>query len=376
MQKSNLFFSKNLIFWYLENRRNLPWRATKDPYSIWLSEIILQQTRVDQGLPYYNAFKLKYPTIKDLAIASEEEVLKLWQGLGYYSRARNLHFTAQHISNNLKGIFPNNFKNLMQLKGVGDYTASAIASICFNEASAVVDGNVYRVLARIFGIFTPINSSQGIKEFKELAQKLIDTSQPGTFNQAIMEFGARHCKPQNPDCLNCIFKDNCLAFKNNMVSALPVKLKKGVVKKRYFNYLVILSEDNRTLLQQRTNKGIWQQLYEFPLIETSKEIGINQIQKQPAFIKLSEKYSFKGLTLYNKKSIVHKLSHRHLVTRFWIVETSSLSSSTATQNKTNSENILKAISLASINKYPVPVLLENFISLFFESKEKGLIQKK
>jgi A/G-specific adenine glycosylase len=376
MQKSNLFFSKNLIFWYLENRRNLPWRATKDPYSIWLSEIILQQTRVDQGLPYYNAFKLKYPTIEDLAIASEEEVLKLWQGLGYYSRARNLHRTAQHISNNLKGIFPNNFKDLLQLKGVGDYTASAIASICFNEGAAVVDGNVYRVLSRIFGIFTPINSSQGIKEFKELAQKLIDTTQPGTFNQAIMEFGARYCKPQNPDCLNCIFKDNCLAHKNNMVSELPVKLKKGVVKKRYFNYLVILSEDNRTLFQQRTDKGIWQQLYEFPLIETSKEIGINQIQKLPGFISLSEKYSFKGLTLYNKKSIVHKLSHRHLVTRFWIVDTSSLNSGTAIQNNTNSENILKIISLASINKYPVPVLLENFISLFFESKEKGLIQKK
>ena len=376
MPKSNLFFSKNLIFWYLENRRNLPWRTTKDPYSIWLSEIILQQTRVDQGLPYYNAFILKYPTVKDLAKASEEEVLKLWQGLGYYSRARNLHSTAKHVSNNLNGVFPKNYNDLIKLKGIGDYTASAIASICYNEGTAVVDGNVYRVLARVFGIFTPINSSQGTKEFKELAQKLIDTSQSGTHNQAIMEFGARYCKPQNPDCSNCIFKSSCVAHKNNMVSEVPVKIKKAIVKKRYFNYLVILSEDKKTLLQQRTEKGIWQQLYEFPLIESSNEIGINQIQKLPEYIRVSEMYSFKGVKLYNKESIVHKLSHRHLITRFWIVETSSLNSGIAIEAKNKSESLLKVISVSSIYKYPVPVLLENFISLFFESKEKGLIQKK
>jgi len=376
MPKSNLFFSKNLISWYLENRRILPWRRTKDPYSIWLSEIILQQTRVDQGLPYYNAFKLEYPSIEDLANASEEEVLKLWQGLGYYSRARNLHITAKHISNNLGGVFPENFNDLLQLKGIGDYTASAIASICFNEGTAVVDGNVYRVLARVFGIFTPINSSEGKKEFKELAQRLIDTSQPGTHNQAVMEFGARYCKPQNPDCSACIFNNTCVAHQNKMVSEVPVKLKKAVIKKMYFNYLVILSEDKRTLLQQRTTKGIWQQLYEFPLIETSKEIGINQIQKLPAYLKLSDKYSFKGVKLYNKKSIVHKLSHRHLITRFWIVETSSLLSEATFENKNKLESDLREISFSAIYKYPVPVLLENFISLFFESKETVLIQKK
>jgi len=374
MPKTNLFFSKNLIFWYLENKRNLPWRTTKDPYSVWLSEIILQQTRVEQGLPYYNAFKNKYPTIKELASASEEEVLKLWQGLGYYSRARNLHSTAKHISNNFDGVFPDNFKELLQLKGVGDYTASAIASICFSEGTAVVDGNVYRVLARVFGVFIPINSSQGIKEFKELAQSLIDSSQPGTHNQAIMEFGARYCKPQNPDCLACIFKSNCLAHRDNFVSEVPVKLKKTVIKKRYFNYLVIRSEDNKTLIQQRTNKGIWQQLYEFPLIETPKEIGVNQLQKLPEYLKLSEKYSFKGIKLYNKVSIIHKLSHRHLVTRFWIVETSSLN--LTVNNKNKPESFLREISFSSIYKYPVPVLLENFISEFFESKESLLIQKK
>ncbi len=376
MPKSSIYFSKNLIFWYLENKRELPWRTTKDPYSIWLSEIILQQTRIDQGLPYYNDFKLHYPTLQSLANASEEEVLKLWQGLGYYSRARNLHLTAKYISNNLKGVFPSNFKELLNLKGVGDYTASAIASICYDEATAVVDGNVYRVLARVFGIFTPINSSQGIKEFKDLAQKLIDVSQPGIFNQAIMEFGARYCKPQNPVCSSCIFSSNCLAHQNNMVSELPIKLKKLSVKKRYFNYVVILSEDNKTLLQQRTDKGIWQQLYEFPLIETPIEINIGQIQRLPEYKKLSEKHSFNTIKLYNKESIIHKLSHRHIVTRFWIVETSGLSSEISENETITTGSTLKEIPFSSIHNYPVPVLIENFISSFFGLKESLQKQKK
>lgn len=369
MPKNNLNFSIKLISWYLENKRDLPWRTTQDPYRIWLSEIILQQTRVAQGLPYYHAFLLDFPTIQKLANATEEEILKLWQGLGYYSRARNLHSTAKNISTNLKGIFPSNFKDLIKLKGVGDYTASAIASICFNEATAVVDGNVYRVLARVFGIFTPINSSLGKKEFKKLAQNLIDSSQPGTFNQALMEFGARYCKPQNPDCSVCIFNHDCVAFQKNMVSDVPVKLKKTIVKKRYFNYLVIVSENKRTILQQRTKKGIWQQLYEFPLIETSKEIGISKIQKLPEYIELSEKYSFIAIELYNKKSIIHKLSHRHLITRFWIVKSADLT-------EAKSGSIKEGIPLQNVGKYPVPVLLENFISLFFESKKTLQKQKK
>ncbi len=190
MSKSNSFFSKKLISWYLTHKRDLPWRRTQLPYHVWLSEIILQQTRVDQGLPYYKAFVSKYPLIKDLADATEEEVLKLWQGLGYYSRARNLYSTAKFIANELNGEFPSSYQGLTKLKGVGDYTASAIASICFNEASAVVDGNVYRVLSRYYGIETPINSSHGIKEFKKMAQTLIDKNNPGDHNQAIMEFGA------------------------------------------------------------------------------------------------------------------------------------------------------------------------------------------
>jgi len=352
MSKSSLFFSKKHILWYLEHKRDLPWRTTKEPYNIWLSEIILQQTRVAQGLPYYNAFIAEFPTIKTLANAPEEKVLKLWQGLGYYSRARNLHFTAKYISEELRGIFPASYNELLKLKGIGDYTASAIASICFNEPAAVVDGNVYRVLSRYFGIVTPINSTQGIKEFKALAQELLDISQPGIYNQAIMEFGARYCKPQNPDCISCIFNDKCVAFQKKMVSELPVKLKKLKVKKAYFNYLVLLSEDNKTILQQRTQKGIWKQLYEFPLIETLNETEIEKFQQLEEFKELSKENGITSIVLYNEKSIIHKLSHRHLHTRFWIAESSKLNS--------------KSIPINTINKYPVPVLIEKFINSFFK----------
>jgi len=208
-------FSNQLIYWYLNNRRDLPWRKTTNPYHIWLSEIILQQTRVDQGMDYYLKFIQNFPTVNDLAIAPEEKVLKLWQGLGYYSRARNLHFSAKYIVNELNSVFPSTYNDIIKLKGVGDYTASAVSSICFNEPMAVVDGNVYRVLARYFGILTPINTSKGIKEFKKLAQQLLNKEDPATNNQAIMEFGARMCKPQNPDCNSCPLNDSCSALANN-----------------------------------------------------------------------------------------------------------------------------------------------------------------
>ena len=197
-------FSKQLIYWYLQNDRDLPWRKTKNPYFIWLSEIMLQQTRVSQGLSYYLTFTKEFPTVFDLANASEAKVLKLWQGLGYYSRARNLHASAKMIANEFNGVFPSTYKEIKKLKGVGDYTASAISSICFDEVQAVVDGNVYRVLSRYFGVATPINSTKGIKEFRALAQTLIDPTQPGEYNQAIMDFGALHCKPQNPLCDTCL----------------------------------------------------------------------------------------------------------------------------------------------------------------------------
>lgn len=354
MPNSPSFFYKKLIYWYLQNKRELPWRTTTQPYFIWLSEIILQQTRVNQGIPYYLKFVKSFPTIEILANASEENVLKLWQGLGYYSRARNLHLTARYITNQLNGVFPNNYKELIKLKGVGDYTASAISSICFNEPRAVVDGNVYRVLARVFGIDIPINSSRGINEFKNLAQQLVDTKQPGIYNQAIMEFGARYCVPQNPNCNTCIFNDRCIAFQKHMVSELPVKLPKTSIINFFFNYIVIISEDDKTVLRQRTEKGIWQKLYEFPLIETSKEVSLPQIKKIPMYLELSKKHRIKSMVLHNEKSVVHKLSHRHLHTRFWIAE--------------SSEILQNAIPIEKLSTYPVPVLIEKFISLFFSTE--------
>ena len=324
MSKNLTWFSNQLISWYLQNKRHLPWREMDDPYTIWLSEIILQQTRVAQGLPYFEKFTTHFPTVFDLANASEGEVLKLWQGLGYYSRARNLHFTAKQVAYELDGIFPEDHKGLLKLKGVGDYTASAIASICYHEPTAVVDGNVYRVLSRIFGIQTPINSTQGISEFKKLAQSLIDTSQPGTFNQAIMEFGARFCVPQNPNCNDCIFNTKCVGFKENRVAQLPVKLKKAKIKKEHFNYLVCVSKDQETLLEQRTGKGIWRNLYQFPLVESNKKWNEKSLTNSKEFRAFSEKVNIQSVSIFNDKEIIHKLSHKHLYTTFWILEIEGL----------------------------------------------------
>ena len=344
-----MVFHKTLVNWYLGNKRDLPWRETSDPYHIWLSEIMLQQTRIEQGLPYYLAFTEAFPSIFHLANASQEKVLKLWQGLGYYSRARNLHETAKYVANVLNGEFPQSYKELLKLKGVGDYTASAIASFCYNEATPVVDGNVYRVLARYFDIATPINSSAGQKEFKLLAEELMSTQDPATYNQAIMEFGALQCKPQNPLCDSCPLSGSCLALKNNTIKVLPVKLKKAKIKKRYFNYLVFLSEENETLLEQREGKGIWEGLYQFPLIETnaisSAEDFEASVIKQSLVAGPIEKVS-----LYNDVPIIHKLSHQHIYTSFWIIQKKRLKE--------------KSIPLAEIHQYPVPVLIANFINEF------------
>ena len=345
----SMTFSKTLIGWYLNNKRELPWRQTTNPYCIWLSEIILQQTQVAQGQPYYEAFLKEFPSIFHLAGAQESQVLKLWQGLGYYSRARNLHATAKHIVDEFNGVFPDTYKELLKLKGVGDYTASAIASICFNQPNAVVDGNVYRVLSRYFGIDTPINSSNGAKEFKQLAQQLIDKDNPAEFNQAIMEFGAVQCKPQNPNCSVCPFQDSCVAVQNNKISELPVKIKVAKAKKKYFNFLVLISEDNKTVLEKRKGKGIWQNLYQFPLIETQQE------KDYEVFLQLvKEHYLLKGISFelsqYNKDVIIHKLSHQHLYTKFWIVNINS--------------NLINGIPISEVRNYAVPVVLGNFIEAF------------
>jgi A/G-specific adenine glycosylase len=341
-------FSNTLVYWYLQNNRNLPWRKTKNPYFIWLSEIMLQQTRVVQGLSYYQKFTTAFPTVFDLAKASESTILKMWQGLGYYSRARNLHFSAKQIASELNGVFPSTYQEIIKLKGVGDYTASAIASICFEEPTAVVDGNVYRVLSRYFGIKTPTNSTAGIKEFKALAQTLIDTSQPGTYNQALMDFGALHCKPQNPSCDSCPFSDSCVALEKKLTKELPVKEKKIKVKKRYFNFLVVKTADYKTIITERKGKGIWQGLYQFPLIECENTIAKEALICSEEFTNLFPDET--TLSLFNTKEIVHKLSHQHLYTHFWIVETKRLKKA----------NIL----WKNIQDFPVPVLIANFLEAF------------
>jgi A/G-specific adenine glycosylase len=338
-------FSNLLILWYLQNKRDLPWRKTKNPYKIWLSEIILQQTRVDQGMSYYYTFVKNYPTVFDLAKASEEEVLKDWQGLGYYSRARNLHYSARYIVNELSGIFPSTYSEIIKLKGVGDYTASAIASISFNEPTAVVDGNVYRVLARYFGITTPINSAQGIKDFKNKAQQLIDKDYPGEFNQAIMEFGARQCKPQSPNCSVCVLNNKCVAFHTNTIKNLPVKEKKLKIKKRYFNYLVVKTPSNKTILEKRTS-GIWKNMYQFPLIESKKELSKNELLTDVFFTAYGSKLL--NIQLFNAKNIVHKLSHQHIYTKFWIVDVEAIKGF--------------ELSWDELSKYPVSKLIDNFLT--------------
>jgi len=339
-------FSNLLIKWYLQNKRDLPWRSTTNPYPIWLSEIMLQQTRVAQGTPYFLAFTTAFPTVFDLAAASEEEVLKLWQGLGYYSRARNLHKTAQYVASELSGVFPPTYNELLKLKGVGEYTAAAIASFSYNEVVPVVDGNVFRVLSRYFDVETDIALASAKKEFAALAFELMPKDNPATFNQAIMEFGALQCVPKSPNCSICVFNDSCAALQKNKVDQLPVKSKKVKVRNRYFNYLVVEDENENTVIQKRTSKGIWQNLYEFPVIETDKVEDYEYVygQVQENFFKDNEVVSFIG---YNEESIIHKLSHQHLYIKFWKVSLKG-----TVENGINNE-VLKT--------FPFPIVIHNFI---------------
>ncbi len=339
-------FSNLLIQWYLQNKRDLPWRSTTNPYLIWLSEIMLQQTRVAQGLPYFLKFTEAFPTVFDLAKAEEEEVLKLWQGLGYYSRARNLHKTAKAIAFERNGQFPKTYNELLQLKGIGEYTAAAIASFSYNENVPVVDGNVFRVLSRYFEVETDIASGRAKKEFTLLASELLPKGKANLFNQAIMEFGALQCVPKNPDCGNCIFNDSCLALQKKKVTLLPVKSKKLKVTPRYFNYLVFSDVDKNTLLNKRTQKGIWHNLYEFPLLETVKPEDdvevIDLIQKQRFIPNTIEQ-----IHLCNSEAIVHKLSHQHLNIKFWKI--------------TVEGKIENGIGWKSAKKMPFPIVIFNFI---------------
>ncbi len=305
-------FSRKIVEWYEQHHRNLPWRKTRDPYKIWLSEIILQQTRVAQGLPYYRAFVRKYPKLSLLASAPEQEILRLWQGLGYYSRARNLHTCAKQVHRDFRGKFPVTFIELRKLKGVGDYTASAIASIAFNERVAVVDGNVYRVLARVFGIHADIASIAGKRKFTELANQLLPPHAPGTYNQAVMEFGALHCTPRNPNCEDCPLQRHCVAFQKDLQLILPVKIRKAKVTQRILYYVVIRS-GQRWLMRQRTGKDIWSGLYDFPVIEAKTKLKLESIMRE---LKAS------GLKVHNHTvpDVIevpkHILSHQVIHARF------------------------------------------------------------
>lgn len=347
---NHLLFSTKILTWYYQNKRNLPWRNISDPYKIWISEVILQQTRVDQGISYYLNFIEKYPTVEHLALSSEDIVLKQWQGLGYYSRARNLFYGAKQIFFELKNIFPSGYIHLIKIKGIGEYTASAIASIAFNEPIAAIDGNVYRVLSRIYGIYSPIDTLAGKKQFKELANLLIDKEKPGDFNQALMEFGAIHCKPQNPNCINCIFSNNCHAIVNNAINLLPIKSKSIKKRNRYFNYFVIENK-NSIVFKKRTEDDIWKNMFDFPLIETEKLYSIEDFSKSVEW-----KNYFKNAKIEItdvSKIVQHFLTHQKIIVRFIHITIN------------NKKNL--SIDFISINKkntfdLAVPKIIENYLT--------------
>jgi A/G-specific adenine glycosylase len=346
-----LIIKKNLTKWYKTHHRNLPWRNTKNPYRIWLSEVILQQTRVDQGLNYYEKFTAKYPTIQSLAATSENEVLKDWEGLGYYSRARNLLYTANFICEKLQGKFPTSYNEIIKLKGIGPYAAAAISSFAFEEERAVVDGNVYRTLSRIFGISTPIDSTTGKKEFQALADELIKDQIPSIHNQAMMEFGALQCTPKNPDCENCPFKDNCFAFKHDLISDLPVKSKKTKQTKRYFTYLVV-SDGEHLMLNKRSEKGIWANLFEFPVIESTNENEQIAIQQTETWNTLVNETN--GIVQFKSNIYKHILSHQIISAVFFEIKLSEM------PLITNMENLI--INKSELNQYALPKLLVNYLS--------------
>ncbi len=347
------YFSKNITDWYRDHHRDLPWRNTPDPYKIWLSEIILQQTRVVQGLPYYQRFIQNFPTIKSLAEAKEQAVLRLWQGLGYYTRARNLHKCAREVVKKFNGKFPHSCEELKQLPGIGDYTAAAIASFAFQEPVAVIDGNVYRVLSRIFGIDKNIASSEGKKFFSELANKLIDVDSPGQHNQAIMEFGALHCLPQNPKCEECTFSRSCFAFQHGHQGYLPVKISKPKAIKRHFTYFVI-RRGEKILLNKRISKDIWKGLFDFPLEEENNHMEPNRIVKKN-FPHLSLKIP--QSSIHTSREYRHVLSHQIILARFLLIDwpvKKELPSSPLFRKT-------RWFSLRQIGNLPKPVLITRYL---------------
>jgi A/G-specific adenine glycosylase len=319
----NIFFQRTLLEWFATNHRPMPWKGARDPYIIWLSEIILQQTTVAQGTAYFEKFCARYPSVYDLANAPSDDVMKMWEGLGYYSRARNLHATAKHIATDLKGVFPKTYEDILKLKGIGPYTAAAIASFAYDLPHAVLDGNVYRVLSRCFGIETPIDTTEAKHIFTELANAVLDKSRPADFNQAMMDFGATHCTPAKPKCGQCPLSTECVALQNNRVAILPIKSKKMVRKTRFFNYLV-LNEGDFVYIKKRTEKDIWQDLYEFPLIET--ENLVDTLMVHPDNIGRGDEstdvsFDLPKMNLLKKSQPLQQLlTHQKIIATFWEYE--------------------------------------------------------
>lgn len=357
--ENELETSRALLVWYNEHKRDLPWRQTKDPYMIWISEIILQQTRVAQGLEYFLRFTRRFPDVASLAAAEEDEVLKYWQGLGYYSRARNLHAAAKSIMERYGGVFPREYKEVLSLKGVGEYTAAAIVSFVWNQPYPVVDGNVFRVLSRLYALETPIDSTKGKKEFVALAGLLIDPAHAGLHNQAIMELGALQCIPQNPDCENCPLVTQCMGYASGRVQSFPVKQSKTKTRNRYFHYLYIIYKD-QTWLHRRSGKDIWTGLYEFPLIETEGAMDFSQLQETPAFRRLLTGAGRLDISV-GLSGVKHVLSHQVLYANFYKIEI---------EKENEALKAYLAIPRKEMEKYAVPrlvhIYLENLIGNLFE----------
>lgn len=343
-KNKNAFFSKTLLKWFATNHRPMPWKGARDPYIIWLSEIILQQTTVAQGTAYFEKFRERYPSVSDLANAPADDVMKMWEGLGYYSRARNLHETAKHITHVLNGLFPNTYDDILKLKGVGSYTAAAIASFAYDLPHAVLDGNVYRVLSRFFGIETPIDTTEGKHQFTELANTVLDKKRPADFNQAIMDFGATHCTPAKPKCSKCPFQTECSAFRDNIVDILPIKSKKMVRRTRYFNYVVI-NEGDFIYIRKRTEKDIWQELYEFPMIETEEYVEILRGGDFP--IPLSEMH-----LIQRSQPFQQLLTHQKIVATFWEFEA---------KKRLDTVNDFQKIKRVNLSEFALPKIIDIYL---------------
>jgi A/G-specific adenine glycosylase len=355
MMKTSDFISSRLQIWYEKNKRDLPWRNTSDPYLIWISEVILQQTRVNQGYDYFVRFIRRFPDIHSLASASEQEVLKLWQGLGYYSRARNLHFAAQQVENDFDGVFPNNFEQIRSLKGVGDYTAAAIASFAFGLSHAAIDGNVCRVISRLFEVEQPVNSTEGKKLIQHIATQLLDDVHPALHNQAMMELGATICLPKHPKCDLCPLESICLASGHHSVENFPIKISKNKIRTRFFNYLHII-HGKETFFRKRTEDDIWKNLYELPLIETSKKVSLIEISNDELFKKWFSKIH--SIHFKHVLSIKHILTHQCIFAEFYSIEVPE------SINFSLPMPYIK-IPIEKTDQYPISQLMHKYLERFF-----------